>query len=314
MAHDPWETLESGKTWRGNWDPGLSGVSALPVMAIRGATDGPTLLATGGVHGDEYEGPAAIARVFEHLDGDRLRGMVLGLPVLHVTAWEARSRVSPADGADLNRVFPGRTGEGVGPTAALAQAVFDTFVRRCDVLVDLHSGGASLIHLPLAGWYAGGTGEAERLARGFGTAFHPWLLPEVPGVLSYEAHRAGKVAVGAEWHGGARLDPAGMEAYAAALRHVQVSLGMLPLGPHEEGPVPDTRLPISGGYQETPVGGLFMPTVALGEQVALGALLGTVRDPLGEQVTEVRAARAGIVAAVPHRPLLHAGDRVAYLG
>ena len=33
-----------------------------------------------------------------------------------------------------------------------------------------------------------------------------------------------------------------------------------------------------------------------------------------ESVTEVRAEREGIVAALPHRPLVNAGDRVAYLG
>jgi predicted deacylase len=314
MANNPWESLAPGGSWRGEWDPGVNGVPALPVRAVRGASPGPTLLVTGGVHGDEYEGPAAIARVFEHLRGDRLSGMVFGLPVLHVAAWLARSRVSPVDGADMNRVFPGCTGGGVGPTPALAHAVFDTFVCRCDVLVDLHSGGAALVHLPLAGWYAGGTGDAERLARGFGTAFHPWQLPDVPGVLSYEAHRAGKVAIGAEWHGGARLDPAGLAAYTSSLRYVLASLGMLPIEPHEAAAALERRPPISGGYQETPVGGLFIPAVSLGERVAEGALLGTVRDPLAESVTEVRAARAGVVAALPHRPLLHAGDRVAYLG
>jgi predicted deacylase len=214
----------------------------------------------------------------------------------------------------MNRVFPGRTGEDAGPTGALARAVFETFVQRCDVLVDLHSGGAALDHLPLVGWYAGGTGEAERLARGFGAAFHPWCLPDVPGVLSYEAHRAGKIAIGAEWHGGARLDPEGVTAYASALRHVLSAHGMLPLEAEHDPTLPDTRRPISGGYQAAPAGGLFVPAVRLGDAVAKGALLGTVSDPLGQSVTDVRAERDGIVAALPHRPLLNPGDRLAYLG
>lgn len=66
-------------------------------------------------------------------------------------------------------------------------------------------------------WYAGGS-EAEQLAHSFGSGLAPWLIATVPGVLSYEAHRAGKIALGAEWGGGARLDPAGVAGYTAGLR------------------------------------------------------------------------------------------------
>jgi predicted deacylase len=357
-----WEQLGPGERWGGRWEAGIPGVAPLPVLAARGMAFGPILLVTAAVHGDEYEGPAAIARLFQELQEAPLRGMLLGLPVVHGAAWEARSRVSPADGIDLNRVFLGSPagyergggqmfawpapdsltgppsppilggvteceppapaqraalppelggwgGRADSPTEALAYAVFETFVRRCDVLIDLHSGGAALVHLPLVGWYRGGS-EAERLACGFGAAFHPWLLPDVPGVLSAEAHRAGKVALGAEWHGGARLDLDGVAAYADGLRRVMAALEMLPAGPLQE---PDSRPPVAGGYQTTPAGGLFIPRVKLGERVEAGAVLGVI-DNLEGAVTEIRAERAGTVAGLPHRALLHPGDRVAYVG
>jgi predicted deacylase len=266
-ATEPWESLAPGSTWRGWWSCG-EGPSALrlPVLAARGAEDGPTLLATGGVHGDEYEGPAAIHALFHHLDGEGRtagrslrRGTLVGLPVINVTAWEARTRVTPADGVNLNRVFPGSQRGIASPADALAHAVFERFVRCCDVLVDLHSGGAALVHLPLVGWYRGGR-DAERLARGFGLALHPWIVPDVPGVLSYEANRAGKVAIGAEWYGGARLDPAGVAAYTFGLRRVLAALGMV--APREETAMAegqavslDPRTPIAGDYQETEKGG-----------------------------------------------------------
>jgi hypothetical protein len=45
---------------------------------------------------------------------------------------------------------------------------------------------------------------AERLARHFDARLQPWILPDSPGVLSYEAQRIGNLALGAEWRGGVR--------------------------------------------------------------------------------------------------------------
>lgn len=306
----PWRNLDPGQGWRGWWESGAAGAPALPLLALRGAAEGPTVAITGGVHGDEYEGPAAVHALFDLMGGAGLRGTLIGVPVVNVAAWEARTRVTPADGVNLNRVFPGEAT--AGATAALAEALFEGVVRSCDALVDLHSGGAALIHLPLVGWYAGAT-EGERLARSFDAALHPWIVPDVPGVLSYEAHRAGKVAVAAEWQGGARLDPAGAAAYTAGLRRLLANLGMTPPDTEAAG-LPDPRQPIAGDYQETTVGGLFTPRVALGDRVEMGETLGTLRDPLGGVTGEARAARAGIVAGLPHMALLRPGDRVAYIG
>jgi predicted deacylase len=312
IPNRPWESLAAGETWRGGWETGNLNVPALPVLAARGIEDGPTLLVTGGVHGDEYEGPAAIHALFEAIDTAALRGRLIAVPVVHVAAWEARLRVSPADGQNLNRLFPGPPTAPAGPTEALAQVVFDMFVRACDVLIDLHSGGAALVHLPMIGWYVGEEGVAKPCARQFGGGLHPWIMPDVPGVLSYEAHRAGKTALGAEWGGGARLDLAGVAAYTSGLRRVLSLLAMLP-APLEM-VAPDERPPLQGDYQETTQGGLFVPCVALGDRVTQGAPLGVLRDAPGNVIAEVRAERTGMLAALPHIALLRPGDRIAYIG
>lgn len=305
-----WRGLAPGAIQRDHWPTGLAEVPSLPVLAARGAHPGPAVFVTGAVHGDEYEGPAAIHALFRELDTRQLHGTLVGLPVVNLPAWQARSRTSPHDGVDLNRVFPGMRDPAAGSSRNLAQAVFDHFVAHCDLLIDLHSGGARLVHLPMVGWYAGGAGEAETLARGFGRALHPWLVPDVPGVLSYEAQRSGKLAIGAEWGGGARLDPAGRDAYVQGLRRVLAHFSGAPITPAEL----DTRTPIAGDYQATPTGGLFVPTVTLGERVSAGAPLGTIYDALGAPVAQPAAERAGLIAALAHLPWLMAGDRIAYIG
>jgi predicted deacylase len=303
-----WESLDPGEVRRGWWEPGIINMPPLPVLAARGQRNGPTTVITGAVHGDEYEGPTAIHALFNTLDTGKLAGTVIGLPVVNGAAWEARSRTAPTDRLDLNRLFPG-TKDTVEPSRALAEAVFTTFVLPCDVLIDLHSGGAKLVHLPMIGWYAEG-GAAEQLGRSFAQAMYPWQPGTVAGVLSYEAHRAGKLALGAEWGGGARLDPVGAATYAEGLRRTLAHLA-------GEKPQPiflDTRAPLRGGYQQTEQGGLFIASAELGAQVTPDTPLGHLYNPLGERVGEIKAERAGTLAGLAHIALLSPGDRMAYIG
>ncbi len=309
MTNNPWDQLGAGEQWRGWWQATDPELLPLPVLAARGALDGPTILLTGGVHGDEYEGPAAIHHLFNTLDLRQLRGCLIGLPIVNMASYRARARSSPVDGVDLNRTFPGTTAGQPSLSYRLAHHIFTTFVEPCDLLVDLHSGGAKLLHLPMVGWYRGDE-TAERLARTFHPALHPWLIPDREGVLSYAARRAGKVALGAEWGGGARLDNAGMAAYSAGITQLLITFA----DPAKTVSELDQRPPIVGTYQEVQTSGLFVAAVALGDQVQQGATLGRLYDGLGDEVAVIVAERSGLVAALAHNALLDPGDRVAYLG
>ena len=161
MSNNPWTVLAANASWRGWCSVPDADLPPLPVLAARGAVDGPTILLTGGVHGDEYEGPVAIHQLFNTLDLSQLRGRLIGLPIVNIAAYRVRSRTSPVDGVDLNRTFPGAiTGTMAGQPSLsyrLAHHIFTNFIQPCDLLVDLHSGGAKLVHLPMVGWYAGDT-------------------------------------------------------------------------------------------------------------------------------------------------------------
>ena len=51
----------------------------IPAGVLTGA-DGPTVLLTAGVHGDEFEGPVALLKLMRSLDVDALRGRIIVLP------------------------------------------------------------------------------------------------------------------------------------------------------------------------------------------------------------------------------------------
>jgi predicted deacylase len=77
------------------------GAIAIPIAVLRNGS-GPTVLITGGNHGDEYEGPIAIARLIRELDPGAVQGRLILLPQLNLPALAGR-RISPVDGKNFNR-------------------------------------------------------------------------------------------------------------------------------------------------------------------------------------------------------------------
>lgn len=227
----PWESLEKGGLLRARFDCGIAELPAIPVLAARGKVDGPRITVVGAVHGDEYEGTTAIQMLFGELqpeDLEELPGLLIGLPVANGAAWQAARRTTPQDGLDLNRAFPGDASPQAPPTRRLAHTLFQTFIEPADIVIDLHSGSVRLNHLPMIGWGEDDDGRAEALARVFGFDFFPWRVGATPGVLTHEATRAGKIAIGAEWGGGGSLDLVGAGAYAEGIRHILNAVGPTP--------------------------------------------------------------------------------------
>ena len=114
------------------------GYFPVPVISIKNG-GGPTALVLGGTHGDEFEGPASIMRLADSLTEQDITGQLILIPGLNAPAFQASSRVSPLDGANLNRAFPGDP-DG-GPTAMLAHFIETKIMPQCDAVFDLHSGG-----------------------------------------------------------------------------------------------------------------------------------------------------------------------------
>lgn len=116
--------------------PGSSDVELLRVV---GSQPGPTLAVLGGVHGDEPEGVFAAWRLFAEIQRQELHGTVLIVPVASPEAFAAGTRLSPLDGGNLARSFPGSpTGTA---TERLASLLAARVIAACDLLVDLHAAG-----------------------------------------------------------------------------------------------------------------------------------------------------------------------------
>ena len=282
----------------------------LPVVVAKGAKPGPTLTALGGVHGDEYEGVRAIQEFFETLSPAEMSGAFVGVPVANPPAYFAGSRLSPLDGKNMARVFPGdRAGSA---TERLAHFLAGSIIRHSDFLIDLHSAGTHYWFPPVIGCDARDcpAGAASRkAAEAFGMPV-VWAHPSVsPGRTLSVAVELGIPWLYTESVGGARLSREEYPYYRRGLSRLAIHLGILD-GPAAEATTP--RYFLGDGDVDRSViagrSGFFSPAVGLLEHVEQGAIVGEILDLFGDVVETVRSPAAGVVMMLRGRPVVESGE------
>jgi predicted deacylase len=301
----------------------MSCPEAIVLLASRelpGAAPGPHLLITAGVHGDEFEGMAAVRRLIalfqEPAVARSLRGRLTLVPVVNEPAWRRGQRAGD-DGLDLARNCPGRA-DG-SPTEQIAAAL-SALIRGSDYYIDLHTGGTALRIWPLAGYTLHADRavlEAQRrMARAFNLPVVWGTTPHLEGRSLSVARDAGVPAIYAEHGGGGGCDPAGVEAYVDGCMGVMAELGMLdrPRAASRVRHIVEDARADSGHLQichPSPQDGYFEPAVQLGDRVAAGDVLGTVCDTLGTSRETVWASHGGLVLVLRSFPQVKAGDSLA---
>jgi predicted deacylase len=264
----------------------------IPIASIRNGS-GPVVLIMAGNHGDEYEGQILVSTLIREIDAAQVAGQLILLPQANAPAAEAGLRTSPLDDGNLNRMFPGDP-QG-SPTQVIAHYIEHVLLARADYLIDLHSGGSSLL-------YRGNNmlaidprddGENERLQhalRAFGLP-SAFLHAENPIHAATAARRQGALSITAELGGGGTVDAALLREARQGLLHFLGAIDVLrgPLVP--EAPPADTRfLSVAGArhYVYAYDNGLFEPLVELGERVVEGQPAARIHfpdTPLKEPVT-----------------------------
>lgn len=110
----------------------------IPIITVTGQQQGPTVLITANIHGDEVTGLGAIHRLTETLESNIQVGQIHLYPSLNPDGLAARTRKVPPDALDLNRLFPGRA-DG-SPVERMAHIIWEDLVgRKPDLLIDLHA-------------------------------------------------------------------------------------------------------------------------------------------------------------------------------
>jgi len=280
----------------------------LPLLVVRGRREGPVLVVSAGVHGDEYEGVRTILETVVALDPAAMRGDLVAAPVVNVAAFRQRTRRSPLDGADLARVFPGRP-DG-SPSEVLAWHFDRSVLAPADLYLDLHSGGITWAMPALVG-YDAADARARAAALAFGAPVI-WEHPDTPPGRTVSAAKArGIPFLYAEAHGGGRIDAADLAIFKRGLENLLRHTGILEGAP--EAPAPRWRLSGAGDIDDGVAAtreGFLLPEVELLEPVETGQRLGTLVDLDGRPLEHYLAPRSGLVVLVHACPRVAAGEPV----
>ena len=287
----------------------------VPVATIANG-DGPTAVFFGGNHGDEFEGPVALLNLARSLRPDQIRGRVIIVPMLNRPAVEAGTRLSPIDGCNMNRAFPGRPDDTI--TGQIAHYVSSTILPLADLVVDIHSGGSSTLFLPSVNMHDVADREQMRKMIEAGKA---WGAPYVfiyqdvagSGLLPSLSEQMGKVTLGTELGSKSQFGVETLHITGRGLQNTLYWAGILRERP--EAGVADPQ--IVGATEEddylmAPVSGIFEPLCEMGDEVTAGDTLGQIHslEEASREPHPVVALTSGMVMARRAIPLTKQGEMV----
>lgn len=283
------------------------GYSLVPLTVINGLNDGeaPGVVAFGGTHGNEWEGQVAIKRLCADLNPAEMRGRVILMPQLSESACRANTRISPLDGINMNRAFPG------DPRGSISYRIAD-FVNRIifpqvRVVLDIHSGGneggfpiCSSFH-PIPNLEQ--SAEMARVARLFDTPFIMIYSSDMAkGLLTDEAEAGGKITIGGEFGFGESVDRRGtLHAYEGirnVLRHYHMLAGnIVKIDPARTTPPRFVNAANLDDYIPAPRSGIWEPLADLGSDVEEGQVIGRIHDfnDHTSPAAEMYAHRTGVL-------------------
>jgi predicted deacylase len=292
---------------------------SVPIGIAEGDRDGAALTVVGGVHGTEYAAQDAVARFWDELDPAALSGRVHVVLAADPTAIIGHSAyVSPSDGKNMNRVWPGDA-EGT-LTERIAHLITTECVLRSDAVIDVHGGewdedidcfiithrigdeelDTRTLDLAMAlGFTYVEVTDADGAVLGAGTG-------------SGEAVRGGRPGLTLEAGGAGQRDPAYIDMHVHALRNALRHLGIL-----EGAPILYDGAPVlldHGVLMKTTTEGLYVPKVRVGQWVEVGDVFAEVRGFDGELLEQLTCPERGTVLDVIIARAIKAGGFAGKLG
>ncbi|MGW1029921.1 succinylglutamate desuccinylase/aspartoacylase family protein [Streptomyces sp. NPDC002577] len=307
---------QPGTKARGTVQADLGTLTAdIPLTLVNGTRPGPRVVITAGVHGGEFTPIEAAARLANLLEPGEVSGQVIVCPVANPPAvYQGRLNVSPVDGVNLNRVFPGNP-DG-SPTERLAAWLFAHLVDGADVYIDLHCGGIDQVLRDFVGYRLTGDPDLDKataeLAGSFGIEDVILGLKADGGNSHAAAARRGISAVLVEVGSLGQRDEATADRRVDGLFRALRHLGVLPSD--DSAPATIREWVWSAGVTAEATG-LWYPEFSfdghvIGE-VAEGDVLGRIVDPVDGREHTVHAPAGGRIFYGMHGLTVATGAELA---
>lgn len=280
----------------------------IPVIIERSKINGPIVLFTAGIHGDEINGVEIVRQLIAQKINIPRIGTIICIPVINIFGFVNKSREFP-DGRDLNRVFPGSKNGSLASRFAFHMTT--EILPLADYCVDFHAGGASRFNAAQIR-IVPNNDVLQNLASIFNANF-TLFSKNIPGSFRNAATRHGvKMLL---FEGGKSLDInsdiaiQGVNGVKRLLHH----LNMLPLKQTvctEDHP---TIYIEKSGWIRAKCSGLFHDYEMVGKFVKKGVVLGRITDPFGKFEKKVKAPNDGYIINANHSPIVYQGDAIYHI-
>ncbi len=277
----------------------------LPIFIKRAKEEGPVVLISGGVHGDEINGIVAVKRMLEEDQLNPEKGTLIFIPLVNVYGFLSNSRTFP-DGRDLNRSFPGSKRGSLA--SQIAFILSNEIIPLIDYGIDIHTGGRMISNYPQVRVDFKDT-KALELAKSFGTHF---ILnsPHIDKTFRKEAYKRRKHILVYEGGESMRMDDYAVEEAVAGTRRLLIHLGMIKGDPDPK----DTLIIKESSWTRAKVSGIFASSVQLGDSVKKGQMMAKITDPYGQVKVPVKSPSNGYVVGLNNNPVVNAGDALVHIG
>ncbi|MFP8958517.1 succinylglutamate desuccinylase/aspartoacylase family protein [Natrialbaceae archaeon A-CW3] len=315
------------------------GTERLPVVVARGEHDGPTLWVTGGIHGNEMTGVAAVQDVLADGVPDGLRGTVVCVPMCNPSGIRRLERTSAYHDDDPNRFFPAADAEdttGKRVQELIDERLYEEIVDSADALLDLHTAQVGSVPFVIRDRVLYGTHRDEDEARdlagrldGFARATELPLVNEYPAeeYVDRNLHRstagavlneAGIPALTLELGGHDAIEDGCRAAGVAAVYRAMGHLEMLPSVPESiEAADPGFESPVSfpvrrfvGPRAES--AGICRPRFEAGTAFEVDEAIADVVSPHGDRLETLEVPHDGYVLGW-RSPVTYENDPVSSL-
>jgi predicted deacylase len=277
----------------------------LPVHIFRAKEDGPVLLLTGGLHGDELNGIEIVRRMVYKKMLMPEKGTVVAIPLVNVYGFIQNVRGVP-DGKDINRSFPGIKGGSLA--RLLAYTLMNKIIPQIDFGIDFHTGGSSRANYPQIRCTLD-IDENLELAK----AFAPPLIVNsslIDKSFRKAAHKKGKHILVFETGESVRFDEPGIQHGIDGTMRLMKHLGM-----KNDAPAFDyeTEIYRKSHWVRAKYAGLFHKKINLGDQVKKRQVLGYITDPYGNERFPFKSPHDGRLIGLNYGPVVHKGDALLHL-
>lgn len=284
----------------------------VPIIVERGLEEGPCLLLTAGIHGNEVNGVEIVRQIIAKGYNRPQRGTVICIPVINVFGFLNQERKFP-DGRDLNRMFPG-TKKG-SLASRFAYHLMEYVAPHIDYCIDYHTGGDARFNYSQVRMDADDE-KALTLAKIFGAKF---IIDAENRDKSFRKTLSGMGKTVLLYEGGQSLmldrtvTQIGIDGALRIMQHLGMRDFKKQLA-NQPYITEDQLIFIQNStWVRAKHSGMFRTEVKLGSWVEQGSKLGSISDPYGDFEVDVSATCSGYIICTNHAPIVNQGDALLHI-